>query len=63
MFCGIVDCARERGRLACYAGDVDDRFGGGTFVVLVFGREEVRDGELTCADWMGEVDVEDGVAV
>ena len=56
----------EGGHLACYAGDVDDGFGGGILalaLVVVGGGEEVRDGELSSADWVGEVDVEDGVAV
>ena len=60
VLCRVVDGAGERSVLACYAGDVDDGFGGG-FVVL--GGEEVGDGELGCADGMGEIDVEARVAV
>ena len=68
MLCRVVD-GRVQGRhLACDAGDVDDGFGRGAWVVVglmggVGGGEEVGDGELGRADRVGEVDVEAGVAV
>lgn len=65
----VVDGGVERGHLAGYAGDVDDGLAGGFGVGFVLfgggggGGEEVGDCELGCADRMGEVDVEAGVAI
>lgn len=62
----VVDGGVERGHLAGYAGDVDNGLAGGVGVGYVSfggGGEEVGDCELGCADRMGEVDVEAGVAI
>ena len=63
MFGNGIDWGCNGGNLACYAGDVDDCFRGGFCFVLRLGREEVGEGELGGADWVGKVDVEACVAV
>jgi len=55
MFSRYVDGCREEWRLACYAGDV-------WYTAWFLLGEEVRDGELSDADGVCEVDVEEGVA-
>lgn len=55
MFGGYVDGGGEEGRLACDAGDVGD-------AAWLLACEEVRDCELGYADWVCDVDVDEGVA-
>lgn len=60
MFRGVVNGCVQGRELAGYAGDVDDGFWMGRGRVV--GGKEVGEGELGGADWMGEIDVEAGVA-
>ena len=63
VFRGVVDWGVERCDLAGYTGDVDDGFGSRRFGdVVSTGGEEAGEGKLGGADWVGEIDVEAGVA-
>ena len=66
MLRSIVDRGMERRHLARDAGDVDDGFPArrtSTTTTAGGGGEEVGNGELGRADRMGEIDIQDGVAV
>lgn len=54
---GRIDRSREGRILPSNTGNMEDVFG----LFVVTEAEEVRDGELGCADWMGDVDVDQAV--
>lgn len=64
MFGGVVEGREEGVCLGGDGGDVEDVFVGSWICRGFSGgvTEEVGDGELGGADWVGEVDVEEGVA-
>ena len=73
VFGGVVERGEKGGDLPGYRGDVDDvvcrcrwltggRRCGGRRRGRAATGEEVGNSELGCADWVGKVDVEEGVA-
>ena len=58
MFGGAIDGCCEVGILARNAGDMDDVLGTNAVTML----EEIRNRQLRRADWMGDIDINEGVS-